>query len=213
MFKRLAVGGLAAGLSLAVLAQANNPGQPIRHKVGDVAVFQVEQVSENRTLEETVTVTAVDGGLIRSTHVRPGRTPPALEGVLTEAHALAVSGAGGTRYEPPIPLVQWPLAVGQSWKAAYDMQMPNQARSRGQVDMKVVAAEKLSTPAGEFDTYKIEQAGWINGVSWNGSVRVAQAMWFAPAIGRMVRTEFRSFRDGRPWEHTVTQLKSFQAAP
>lgn len=213
MFMRTAVACLAGGLSLAALAQAGGAGSKFTPKVGDVAVFTVEQRSDNRSMEETVTVKSIDGGLVRSSHVRPKRTPPEYEGVMTEDFGQVVSGVGGARYDPPIPLVRFPLTVGQSWKAGYDMQTPNQTRSRAEVEMKVLGAEKLSTPAGEFDTVRIEQSGWVNGVSWQGSVRIAQEMWFAPAIGRMVRTEFRSFRDGRPWEHTVTVLKSFKPAP
>lgn len=213
MFKRTAVACLSAGLSLAPLAQTAGTGGKFAHKVGDVSVLTVEQRSANRTVEETVTVKSIEGGLIRSAHVRPGRNPPEYEGVITEDFAVAVSGAGGARFDPPIPQVRFPLTVGQSWKAAYDMHTPNQTRSRAEVDLKVVGAEKLSTPAGEFDTVRIEQSGWVNGVSWQGSVRIVQELWFAPAIGRMVRTDFRSFRDGRPWEHTVTVLKSFKPAP
>ncbi|MBL0919465.1 MAG: hypothetical protein IBJ14_12245 [Hydrogenophaga sp.] len=210
MFQRILAGWAVACLPLLASAQAEGSAKAV-HKVGDVAVYSVELRADNRTTEETVTVTAIDGDLIRTRHARPDR--PEQEGVLTEQFGLAVSGASGSRFDPPIPLVKWPLTAGANWKTRYDMVMANQARSKVDLDVKIVSSEKLRTPAGEFDTVKVESGGWVTGVSWSGSVRIAQVQWFAPSIGRLVRSEYRSFRGGQPWEHTVYELKSFKPGP
>jgi hypothetical protein len=103
--------------------------------------------------------------------------------------------------------------VGNGWKGAYEATGATGVRSKGEIDFKVVSAEKLATPAGEFDTFKIESSGWITGVSWQGSFRMAQVQWYAPAIGRIVKSEYQDYRNGRLWNNTVTELKSFKPAP
>jgi hypothetical protein len=210
MFQRILAIWALACWPLLTAAQTEGSAKAV-HKVGDVAVYSVELRADNRSTEETVTVVAIEGDLIRSRHVRPGR--PEQEGVITDQFGLAVSGASGSRFDPPIPLVKWPLTVGSNWKTSYNMVMLNDARSKADLDAKIVSSEKLRTPAGEFDTVKMESGGWVTGVSWSGSVRIAQVQWFAPAIGRVVRSEYRSFRGGQPWEHTVTELKSFKPGP
>lgn len=215
MVVRVVFGWMLACLATGTWAQALVPtvSGGLMYKVGDVAVLVVEQRTDHKTVEETVTVTALDGGLIRSRHVRADRSPTEYEGVITGDFALVVSGTSGARYDPPIPMIKLPAVVGSAWNSRSEVQAMNQSRSRSDFDFKIVGAEKLTTPAGEFDTFKVEQTGWINGVSWTGSMRVANTMWYAPAIGRLVRTEFRSYRNAQLWEHTVTQLKSFTPGP
>lgn len=211
MVKQLAF-GLLAGWGVLAWAQADGSKRPT-FKVGEVAVYTVNNRADNKVFEETVTVTAVESDLIRFKHVRPGREPAELEGQFTPDMHQVQSGSSGTRFNPPAPLAKVPMAVGDTWKTASEMTALNKATSKTDFEYKVVGAEKITTPAGDFDTLKIESGGWVNGVSWTGSIRVAQVQWYAPAIGRVVRSEFRDFRGGRPWSDTLTELKSFKPAP
>jgi hypothetical protein len=201
----------AAFVSASVWAQADGANRPVA-KVGDVAVYSVELRADKRTTEETVTITSVDQTHIKSKHVRPDRQPPEIEGVRTLDWATVVSGSNGTRYDPPIVSVKFPLAVGDAWKSSF-LAEGSTFKSKSDVDYKVVSMEKVKTQAGEFDAFKIESKGWINGVSWSGSVRTEGVSWYAPSLGRFVRSEYRDFRNGRPWNDTVTELKSFTPAP
>ena len=203
---------LMAGWSAVAWAQADGSARPM-FKVGEVAVYTVTQRSDNKVFEEVTTVTAVTPDAIRFNHVRPNREPAALEAVFTPDLRVVQSGFSGTRFDPPIPQIKVPMAVGDSWKAVYESVGQNQARSKGDFDAKVVATEKVTTPAGTFDTFRIESGGWVTGISWTGSVRVAQVQWYAPSIGRLVRTEFKDYRGGNLWTNTATELKSFQPAP
>lgn len=193
-------------------AQPDGSTRPV-FKVGEVAVYTMNNRADNRTVEETVTVTAVESELIRFSHVRPGREPAELEGLFTPDMRQVQSGTSGTRFDPPAPLIKIPMAVGDTWKNAAEMVTRDNAKSKTDFEYKVVGTEKVKTPAGEFETFKIESGGWVTGVSWTGSVRVAQVQWYAPSIGRVVRSEFRDFRGGRPWSDTLTELKSFKPAP
>lgn len=211
MLKQLIVVALAAATSW-VSAQPDGQARPVQ-KVGDVAVFAITDRADRKQSEETVTVVSVEGGQIKTRHTRPDRTPPDQEGISTTELSLALSGASGTRYDPPIALVKFPLAVGSAWKSTYESASPSGARSKGEFDFKVTAAEKLTTPAGAFDTFKIETEGWVNGISWQGSVRVVQSLWYAPSIGRFVKTEYKDYRGSRLWNDNVFELKSFTPGP
>lgn len=212
MSKRLCwLGSLCLWVSASAWAQADGSSKPVP-KVGDVAVYMVNQRADKRVFEETVTVASVDQTQIKSKHVRPGLNPPEIEGVLTADWAVAVSGSTATRFDPPIVGVKFPLTVGESWKSGYLAEGAT-SKSKGDLEVKVVAREKVKTPAGEFDAFKIESAGWITGVSWSGSFRVAQVQWFAPAIGRFVQSEYKDYRGGQLWTDTVSELKSFTPAP
>lgn len=211
MVKQLGWMGLAL-VSASVWAQADGAGRPAA-KVGDVAVYAVEQRADKRTFDETVTVTSVDQTHIKSSHVRPNRNPPEIEGVVTLDLGMVVSGASGTRFDPPIVGYKFPLAVGDGWKSSFVGEAANNSKSKTDLEFKVVAREKVKTPAGEFDTFRIESEGWINGVSWSGSIRMSEVRWYAPSVGRVVKSEYKDFRGGQPWTHTVSELKSFKPAP
>jgi hypothetical protein len=74
--------------------------------------------------------------------------------------------------------------------------------------------EKLRVPAGEYDTFRVNSKGWITGVSWSGSVRFEQSQWYAPAAGRVVRTEYRDWRGGTQlWNHSIAEMKAFKPGP
>lgn len=202
------------GLALAtanVWAQSDGIGRPVS-KVGDMAVYMINQRADKRVTEETVTVTSVEQALIKSKHVRPDLNPPEMEGILTVDLALAVSGASGTRYEPPIAGVRFPLTVGDAWKSNYLSESAT-AKSKGDLEFKVVAREKVKMPAVEFDAFRIESAGWVTEVSWSGSVRIALVQWFAPAVGRVVKSEYKDYRGSQLWTDTLSELKSFTPAP
>mgnify|MGYP006201358349 CR=1 FL=1 len=198
-------------VSASVWAQADGAGRPVA-KVGDVAVYAVEQRTDRRSFDETVTVTLVDQTHIKSSHVRPIRNPPEMEGVVTLDWGTVVSGASGTRFDPPIAGFKFPLVVGDGWKSSF-VGEGNNAKSKTDLEFKVVAREKVKTPGGEFDAFKIESEGWINGITWAGAIRMTEVRWYAPAIGRVVKSEHKDFRSGRLWTDTVLELKSFKSAP
>lgn len=198
-----------AMLPLSSIAQGSETGKPVV-KVGDVAVYTVNLKRDNRTVEETVTITSVDGAQIKSTHARPNRTT---EGISTAEWGTVVSSNSGSRFDPPIQTLKFPLSVGDSWASVYETTGADQSRSKTDLRFKVVANEKLTTPAGDFDTFRIDSGGWVTGITWSGAVRVAQTQWYAPSISRYVKTEYKDFRNGELRSDTATELKSFKPAP
>lgn len=198
-------------VSVNAWGQADGAVRPVA-KVGDVTIYAVDQRGDKRTFDETITVTSVDPTHIKSIHIRPNRAPPEIEAVATLDLATVVSGASGTRYDPPVMGFKFPLVVGDAWKSSFVGESAT-GKARADLDFKVVAREKVKTPAGEFDAFKIESEGWINGITWTGAIRMTEVRWYAPAIGRVVKSEYKDFRGGRLWSDTISELKSYKPGP
>lgn len=194
-----------AALSTGVAAQGVQ--RPAR--VGDVAVYLGEQKSDRVRYEETVTVTAIEGEQIRTQHVRPDRPAP-LEGIYTRDWATARSGTTGTVYEPAVRSVPQPLEVGRSWEGTHKGRTPSGGLFQMKLESTVAARERLATPAGEFDTFRIESRGYLSGLSFQGGFALTQKVWYAPAIDRIVRTEYREQRS--LGADNVVELKAFRPA-
>ena len=61
------------------------------------------------------------------------------------------------------------------------------------VDGNVVGAERITVPAGSFDTLKIRRQ--IYAGDWGAftlETNIAETEWYAPALGRAVRKESKS---------------------
>lgn len=200
---------LASALLLAGTALAQAP-QRGATRAGDVHVYAIQQKAERQELEETVTVQAVEQGTIRTLHRRTGRAQD-LQGLYGSDWATAVSGASGSRFDPPVKLIDLPLEPGRSWEQTHQVVAANGARSQLKVEGRVVGLEKLVTPAGEFEAWRVESKSYLSGLSWQGGFQILQKVWYAPAIDRVVRMEYRESR--AMGADNVTELKSFQAAP
>jgi hypothetical protein len=179
-------------------------------KVGDVHTYAVEMKADRARYDETITVTSTDGGNIRTRHVRSDREGASTEGLYTAEWAAIKSGSTGSQLDPPVIQAPRPLQVGTSAPIDSLALVANGARVRFKGDASIVAQEKLSTPAGEFDVYRIEQKGYINGVSFQGGFGFTQRIWYAPSIDRMVRMEYKEQRT--MGADNVWVLKSFKAA-
>ena len=91
----------------------------------------------------------------------------------------------------------------------------HQADQRRLADLQAIPPRiKPLVQAGEYVTFRVDSKGWITGVSWNGSLRFEQSQWYAPAAGRVVRTEYRDWRGGTQlWNHSIAEMKAFRPGP
>jgi hypothetical protein len=136
-------------------------------------------------------------------------------------------------FAPPYPAYPFPLDLGKSWSMRVNATSPVSGQRRSvRVDGEVLGAERISTPAGEFDTIKIRRLVYAG--DWDGFMRETQILqldWYAPALGRSVRTESNSqwqdmsrcTRFGCPWfrgdwdvlelvSHTAARISNFSPA-
>jgi hypothetical protein len=194
---------VAAHFSLFAQAQSR-PAKP-----GDVHLYAVEFKADRLAFDETVTVLSTDGGTLKTRHVRSNR-PGEAEGRYTAEWAAIQSGTTGNRMEPAFHQVPRPLQVGSSQPFDSVATLGSGATLRFKGDSIVAAQEKLVTPAGEFDVYRIEQKGYLSGISFQGGFAFTQKIWYAPSIDRMVRVEYKEQRS--LGADNVFVLKQFKPA-
>ncbi len=92
-------------------------------------------------------------------------------------------------FRPPYPAYVFPLEVGKTWSLRVEATNPAR-RNNVRVDARVVAAERITIPAGSFDTFKIRRQVYAG--DWDGflnETNIREIEWYAPELGRPVRIE------------------------
>jgi hypothetical protein len=155
------------------------------------------------------TMQAVRGSNTRFEHTLEGET--AKVGARIEMRNPAGNRVqlGDVKYTPDTHAYQFPLAVGKSWAVDYsyldDTATANATggykapaiATRRQGTATVLALEKVTTPAGTFDAYRIEQKGTITQPSTQGGAsptfdsQYYETNWYAPAAKASVKYEYR----------------------
>jgi len=94
-------------------------------------------------------------------------------------------------YSPPLPAIPFPLEIGKSWR--YRSVSSNRLtgeRFPVSVHGRIVGWEKLKTPAGNFDTVRIDRVIYVDDADfWKSQTRITESDWYAPSVGRVVRSE------------------------
>jgi hypothetical protein len=104
------------------------------------------------------------------------------------------------RYNPPIPLLKYPVHEGDSvgWSGSFRLgktELPAQALSR------ISGTEKIKTPAGVFTTYRVDTVLVVT--QGENEIRFPVVRWLSPGVG-FVR---RGYADkGRPAYSEVTRF-------
>lgn len=97
-------------------------------------------------------------------------------------------------YSPAFPAYVAPLSAGQSWSTRVSATTPASGRPNSvRVDGDVVGSERITTPAGSFDTIKVKRRVYAG--DWEAftmETNIVETDWFAPALGRAVRTDRNS---------------------
>jgi hypothetical protein len=125
----------------------------------------------------------------------------------------------------PLPVYVPPADAGSSWSARVDALEPVSGRRNSvRVDGKIAGNERITVPAGTFDTIKIVRRTYVG--DWDGFLRETQIEdtdWYAPALGRPVKSDSKSSwqdlsrctRGGCPWfrgDWNIVELAEFNAA-
>ncbi|VBU66030.1 TapB family protein [Burkholderia pseudomallei] len=157
--------------------------------------------SKNATYTQTVSSVAADGS-------------PTLNGgaLALDASGNLVKTATGS-YQPSDGKLQFPLFVGKSWSASYVYRTGSWAAS-GDRQAKVVGVERVETPAGAFDAFKVEQVVSWSGIAGNrGQGITRETDWYAPAVGRIARMDFVDQPTHGAPTTTHVELVGFKPAP
>jgi hypothetical protein len=95
------------------------------------------------------------------------------------------------RFAAAFPAYVFPLNPGKTWSLRVNAKVPFMEQRRSvRVDGKVLGTERIRVPAGEFDTIKIRRLVYPGDAQFTYSdTHITEFDWYAPALGRSVRTE------------------------
>ena len=176
-------------------------------KVGEVSTYAVNSRHDSRNYDEKITITEAgpDGYKAK---VELANDPTRTRDLVMDADLGTVMSSNGSRFTPAARTLKFPLEVGASWESRSDVVLADGGKSRLTFDSKVAGVENVRTPAGEFEAFRIETRGGIQGLSWNGYFRVVQTQWYAPSLQRVVRSEYKEQRTSGL--DTVRELKAVE---
>lgn len=182
------------------LAQADAPA----FAVGEQWTFDYKNELEpqhNSTF--TQTVTAIDGH---------GQVSLNGGAIVMNSFGNLVSTGGGN-YKPSDEKLRFPLAVGKSWSASYVFSRGGWS-AQGDREAKVVGVERVETPAGAFDAFRVEQVVVWSGIAGNGGHGTTHEVdWYAPAVGRVVKFDYTDRPTKGAPTVTHVQLVGFKPGP
>jgi hypothetical protein len=104
--------------------------------------------------------------------------------------------------------VQWPLAVGKEWRLTFTTSNTQTGMNTKSSSLaKVVAQETVTTPAGTFETFKIDrQVKQFNIADPSRYQDIQMVIWFAPQINHWVRRTFIVKQEKRTVSNTSDEL-------
>jgi hypothetical protein len=176
-------------------------------QVGDAWVYERKDGTTGFHLAKfTSLVTKVSPKEIVTNAVLEGRDG---EGSAVFDHDWNRLANGNLKYKPNDGHgVRWPLAVGKEWRHEFlisNTQTGANMKSQGLA--KVVAKETITTPAGTFETYKIDrQMKQFNVADPSRSQDVQFLTWFAPEINHWARRTINVTIDKRLRSSTTDEL-------
>lgn len=111
--------------------------------------------------------------------------------------------------------IRMPLEVGKAWRFecnAVHFQNGVTVSTAGQ--SKVVAQEKITTPAGTFDAFKIETTTrQVNAFDQTKAATFTATLWYAPTVNRWVRKTQKISIEGRVREANTEELTDYSRKP
>jgi len=122
---------------------------------------------------------------------------------------------GAWKYQPSEIGIRTPLQVGKEWRSesnVTNIQSGLALRSSGVA--KVVGQEQVTTPAGTFDTFRIEMT--VRQINTKDQTRSSTAIvvyWYAPAINRWVRKKTEVRAEGRLRDSFSEELTEYSRRP
>ncbi|MBI2509265.1 MAG: hypothetical protein HYV99_04665 [Betaproteobacteria bacterium] len=93
------------------------------------------------------------------------------------------------RYQPAYAALPFPLEAGKSWRAYVQATDPATGQvNRVRIDGAVLGWERVTVPAGEFDSLKVRRLVYAgNDELFRGEEHIAEVDWYAPKLGQIVK--------------------------
>jgi hypothetical protein len=111
--------------------------------------------------------------------------------------------------------IKTPLQVGKEWRSdANAMNLQSGVAFRASGVAKVVGEEQVATPAGTFDTYRVNTTvRLVNTRDQTKSWIWTFEFWYAPAVNRWVKRKTEARSDGRLRDSSVEELTEYTRKP
>jgi len=174
---------IRAGLPMPMLiAPSANPFSAGRYPlnriytVGDFATIRVSDILtgiEERTRTPRVTRVDYDEDRVEYNN---GQVVSDLMG-----NAIKI---GPVQYDTPVQWTPAEFQIGRKWTAAFRLTRGDSS-ANAYYDMHIVDRETITVPAGSFDTFRIEGAGW----NMTQSARLKLILWLVPGLNFAVKRE------------------------
>ena len=122
---------------------------------------------------------------------------------------------GAWKVQPSGIGIKKPLQVGKEWRGdANAMHRQSGVAFRASEVAKVVGEEQVTTPAGTFDTYRIDTTTrLVNTRDQTKSSTWTFVFWYAPAVNRWVKRKTEARYEGRLRDSHVEELTEYSRKP
>jgi hypothetical protein len=195
--------------STAVPAATESPAQETMEdvQIGDHWTYEFrDDISGDVKYILTHTVTDLTDSQIG---IRITRAGNGNSGYQTFDRSWNLINNGVVRYAPNDGTgIRAPLAVGKTWSfKSTDINSTSGFSGRRSGTSKVTMQQSITTPAGTFDTFKIETSLQVqNANNPTDKAQVAIETWYAPAIDHWVKHSFVSRSNSRVREKNTVEL-------
>lgn len=192
LFRRII--GLAWAVGTSSWAQVQFPVAAPAPKVGDIAKYRTIDLWNNkelRTSQSELVEVQPDRFVVRFS--MSTRTDPST--LYYTSHWGPCRTMQGADQSVCAGSFKFPMKLGD--KYTYEkLPWPN-GQGHSTATCEVKAEEKVSTPAGAFDTVRIECAGfWDRVFGGTFSGNQSEKLWYAPKINRLVQSEYTNHTSG-----------------
>jgi hypothetical protein len=176
-------------------------GEP-RFRVGDAWVMTVKDTDSGRLIKRMSNkVTKIENGLVYISS-DAGDELRTLDGGVLKTKNSETSNS----FDPPrLDMPGDELVVGKKWTNAVN-QVNERGRSYRTEEIKIVALEKITVPAGTFWAYKFEVAGY------SGQSKIQHTYWSEPDWGGRIKWERIIYRKNQTTRETY-ELESRVRGP
>jgi len=212
MSKRaLAALGLALAFPACGLAQQEAPVVRPEVKVGDRWTYRRIDYATNRTFGRyEMRVVFAERGVIQVVSTQRGKEGEVDLTYTSEWNAVTLQGRV---FNPHTGWFKFPLRVGATYNATYDVILPKKgANARNDRHVKVVGWEEVVVPAGKFRALKLISEGHYQRHDHSfqsGSSR--NVIWYVPEAKRWAKITLENTPVGRGTaEHTGEELVEFK---
>ena len=111
--------------------------------------------------------------------------------------------------------IEKPLEVNKEWRnEASTRNLKTGVSLRVSAAAKVAAQEKITTAAGEFDTFRIEvKVREVNTNDQTKSTAITETTWYAPTVNRWVKRKTETRAEGRLRDSFSEELTEYTRKP